>query len=215
VNTVRLKALRLSPDQTLCARHFLYTVYAEEMRWLPQKGNPSGWIVERDKQGRYFSDRYDAVASWFGVFDAKEMAAAGRVITPLAGRLEVELYAELPAEFKKKFRAAGTSRAEINRLAVAAKYASTPALSVLMHAMYEYIQGEEIGYLVCGIPEPTRGFALAIGLLSFEPQVRFYYAKGDSVGAEIMYMDCRDKERVKNNIKFLDTVTVQNLKFFD
>lgn len=200
-----------SSDRALAVKHFLYRVYADEMGWLPEDGNPSDWTVKEDGQGGYFTDKFDDTAVWFGVFNAGEQAAVGRVIVPVESKLEVELYQEIPARFKVE----GILRAEINRLAVAKKYNKSPALSKLMCAMYGYILAEKIDYLVGGIPNPTLAFAKAFGFKPLEPPLIFSYSGNDTDDAQVMYLDLKGSGRAQQIIQRLTSETVFNLKFFD
>jgi len=138
---------KLNPQEALCAKHFVYMVYAQELNWLPATDNPSNWMVKEDEQGSFFSDIYDIAAAWFGVFAGDELAAAGRFIEPLHNKLEVELYQEIPDFLKNE----QVRRIEINRLMVRQKYNNSPELIVLLQTMYKYIIASTIDFISINI----------------------------------------------------------------
>ncbi len=201
---------KLNPQDSLRARHFVYKVYTKEMNWLPAADNPSNWVVKEDEQGRYFSDIYDTVSVWFGVFAIDDLVAAGRIVEPLHNKLEVELYQEIPDFLKNE----QVRRIEINRLMVRQKYNNSPALIVLLQTMYKYIIAITIDFIVTGVPQATVDFAKNIGLKDFEPPLHFFYSKDDSNGATVMYRDCRNKENLKKQINQLNMEVVKAFKFF-
>ena len=205
-----LRGRILDNKDIIRAKHFVYQVYAQELNWLPAEHNPSNWIVKQDEKGRYFSDIYDATAIWFGVFTADEQVAAGRFISPINNKLEVELYQEIPEFLKKKQE----KRVEVNRIAVLQKYTNSPALLILLQTMYEYLIESSIDFIVTGIPKATVDFARLIGLKNLDPPLHFFYTKRDSTGATVMYRDCRNKEKVKEQINQLNMEAVKTFKFF-
>jgi hypothetical protein len=196
--------------QALRAKHFVYEVYAHELNWLPQPGNPSNWIVAQDEQGHYFTDKFDTVAVWFGVCAGDEMVAVGRFIEPLDNKLEVELYQEIPEFLRKKQE----KRVEVNRLAVLRKYTNSPALLILLQTIYKYLLYSSIDFIVTGVPKATIDFAKKIGLKNLDPPLHFFYTKGESTGATVMYRDCRNKENLKKQISQLNMDAVKVFKFF-
>ncbi|HEQ71298.1 MAG TPA: hypothetical protein ENN69_02315 [Spirochaetia bacterium] len=206
---IPLTAKVLDAAEALAATHFVYTVYAGELRWLPAEKNPSQWEVRRDEQGLYFTDMFDREATWFGVFHGKRFAAAGRLVRPVNGKLEVELYQELPDHLAWE-----TKRAEMNRLTLAAEFADSPALMMLVRSIFEYTAEHDIEFLVEGVPDAAMKFAERIGLTPLEPALYFRYSPEDPADSSVMYMDCRNAQEMRNRVTGLDESIAGSFTFF-
>jgi hypothetical protein len=170
----------------------IYQVYALEMKWLPAPGNPSGWTDEEDQYGPYFQDIFSRTAQYFGVFDGERLIGTSRAIRPVNGKLEIELYYDLPEALTRG------SRVESNRVAILRDYADSDASLLLARELVAYLS--ESGMELClttSLDKAFTDFCLSLGLQALEDGGTFKYNPSDSQTVQILYLDCRDKESSK------------------
>ena len=188
---------RLNKRETQHAKHFLYSVYAGQLNWLPQPDNPSGWAVERDEDGEYFDDIYNDTARWFGVYDGGPLAASGRLLYPVGSKLEIELYDSIPDEF----RGNGLSRVEMNRIAVDESYNGTEALSLLFREMLLFVREHQIDCIFTAAPESTLPI---IEDMNFRILRSFKYAPEDTSPAYCAVFEAEDPDRITETLVKID-----------
>ncbi|MBN1412297.1 MAG: hypothetical protein JW969_15735 [Spirochaetales bacterium] len=167
----------------------LYRVYAGEMGWVPDPENPSKWIICEDAGGKYFKDIFSPVSRWFGVFDGSLLIGTGRVIDPVNGKLDMELYHNLPEILGKSVRL------EFNRVAILREYGDTNAFPLLCAELLFYLSESKAHYCLIASPtDPLTEFSLSMGFRKPELGGRFKYHASDIQPVQVLYIDCRDKK---------------------
>lgn len=190
-------AKQLNHNETLRAKHFLYKVYAGQLGWIPDRQNPSEWVVKEDSDGTYFEDLFNEKAQWFGVFEKNGFVASGRLLSPVNSKLELELYTDIP----ERFLAGNSVRVEMNRIAVDKAHNGTEALGLLFREMFLYAQRTGIDYIFTGAPESTMTI---IRELNFRTLTQFSYAPDGSDTAYCACLEIKDKATLEKTLTTLE-----------
>lgn len=125
LSDIGIKHITDMPSLTY-VRHFLYKVYVEHLKWLPDTDNKSGIHIAIEGGFQVFTDDYDDVSDWYGAYIDDEIVGCFRASKRVEGQFELERYHYLPTFLKKD-----ASLRELNRFAVHPQYENTPVIYVL------------------------------------------------------------------------------------
>jgi Acetyltransferase (GNAT) domain len=194
-----MEARILKEDELDKALQLLYQIYVLEMHWTPKENNASKMRLEHRDGKELLTDQFDAIATWYGLFDHDDLIGVVRTVPPVNGRLEIENYREIPTRFKKK------CPIEANRLAISHNYRTkSTALFELLKIMYLTCLEREYDSIICSAPFPNPGHIhLKFGMEQIEEQPFTY----DASDREMVWLLGADNpEFFKHAITFADEV---------
>jgi hypothetical protein len=195
-----------SPSEIHSAKHLLYQDYYYyrdiTARWIPEEGNPSGLHIDHSQE--IYSDNYDEVATWFGVYISGEIIGCCRLCTRLEGMFEIEHYLKkqkrsLPKDIKQEKLAN-----ELNRCATHEKFRRDIMIfAKLTGFVIEYSLNSNIHvFSTTGYNDIDRHKQIGYKQCKFAP---FRYSESDPNFVDLVYTT--DKaERKKRIIKLCATI---------
>jgi hypothetical protein len=186
------------PSEINLAKKLLYQDYFLDKNWTPKAGNPSGLHINHEE--KIYSDNYDSVATWFGVFISGEIIGCCRLCKRLDEMFEIEHYLEhpLPDEIKNEKFAN-----EANRFATHKKFREDFVVFALLTGLIvEYSLGSNIHiFSTTGYNDINRHKKVGYIQCNFPP---FQYSKSDPY-VHLVYTTTKNeqKQNIVNQCKII------------
>ncbi len=175
------------PQDIIEAQAMLYRVYMLEQGWVLNDDNPSNLQVKKSQDLDYLTDDYAKEARWFGVYDADNLIACGRLAYRDNHRLlEIERY-NIPQTLREKLSADHSPHlVELNRSAIEKEYRGTKAWVCLLQAGFNYCQQHNLAAVSSTTLTKVQRFHDAIGF----PEASgagFKYDPNDKIDSTVYY----------------------------
>nr|VFK63018.1 MAG: hypothetical protein BECKTUN1418D_GA0071000_11942 [Candidatus Kentron sp. TUN] len=180
----------LTGDEINEARRLAREVLVWEQDWIIPE-NPTRLRVEGDE----LRDAYDAIATWFGIFDGDTLIGCNRTCGRLCGYLELEHYHPLPDFIRQS-----NSAIEGTRLAIKKEYRSSLAIFELARFEWRHLLkcGCEFFFTTGSIPTPGVFYTRKLGLMRHGEPFRYHAQDPNQV-----YLLFANRGRLEKAIKKL------------
>ena len=193
-----MKARKLIHESDLVlVRRLLHDVYIRDLGWKIAAQNPSGIVIEKDKEGFLcFRDAFERHSTVFGVFENDVLVGSIRLVRPVEGKLEVEQYRKLPSHL----RSIPEKKLEANRMVIRSDRKSSPALVHLLHVVAEHLAQADCNLLFAALSEPEPAtFCTKLGFTPSELD-GFRYNSNDFAQVKLHHLDCTNKDVIEKII---------------
>ncbi|KPA08979.1 hypothetical protein MHK_010818 [Candidatus Magnetomorum sp. HK-1] len=182
-------------NEILNAKNLLYQTYVKDIDWLPPFDNPSGIHIINNGGLNIITDLYDNVSTWFGCFMKGNMVACYRSCQKINGKVEIQLYTQLPEELLNKY----TFR-EFSRLAITKEYRGSNLIIEIIKFTVMYCKQNKYSIITATALKHLATLYFKFGFKKHHHL--FKYNTKDIRNAEIFYVDNNHDYVLKNCLAY-------------